>query len=156
MNVGLISGGKAPNIVPETCTCIGEIRSDRHEKALACVTELQTNLKAVEEKYGVEGKLKTEVYLHAYHTPEDSAVVRHFQAACSKLKFPGELMATFGGSDNNHFVEHGIEGIVVSCGMYGAHSLQEYTLEEDLEKGAELVAQLLLTQDESLEWDYVI
>lgn len=156
MNVGQIFGGQAPNIVPEECSCIGEIRSDRHENALACVSELHAALKAVKEKHGVEGKLRTEVYIHAYHTPEDSPVVRHFQDACSALDLPGELMKTFGGSDNNHFVEHGIEGIVISCGMYNVHSLQEYAREEDLQKGAELVAQLLLPQGESLEWDYVI
>ena len=51
---------------------------------------------------------------------------------------------TFGGSDCNTFAEHGIRGIVLSCGMYQPHSTREYTTVEDLEKGAALVEELIL------------
>lgn len=149
MNVGLVSGGSAPNIVPEECVCTGEIRSSRHERALACVSELNDRMHEVAESRGVRGKLRTQVHLHSYHTPEDADSVRHFQSACRKLSLPGELRETFGGSDNNHFVENGLDGIVLSCGMYEAHSLKEYTMEEDLEKGAALVAELMQPQGES-------
>lgn len=34
LNIGKISGGEGTNIIPELCTCEGEIRSYSHEKAL--------------------------------------------------------------------------------------------------------------------------
>ena len=66
------------------------------------------------------------------------------QKACEILGFSGELTGTFGGSDNNSFAKNGIEGLVLSNGMYNAHSTREYTTVDDLYKGAELIGQLIL------------
>ena len=70
--------------------------------------------------------------------------MKHFRRAAHKLGLTGKLTETFGGSDCNTFAEHGIRGIVLSCGMYQAHSTREYTTVEDLEKGASLVEALIL------------
>lgn len=40
-------------------------------------------------------------------------------------------------------VNKGIEGVVLSCGMNNAHSVNEYIELEDLIKGAELVGALI-------------
>lgn len=34
---------------------------------------------------------------------------------------------TFGGSDNNVFAQHGIEGLVIATSMNQVHSCREYT-----------------------------
>ena len=77
-------------------------------------------------------------------TPLESKSVTDFQKACEILGFSGELTGTFGGSDNNSFAKNGIEGLVLSNGMYNAHSTREYTTVDDLYKGAELIGQLIL------------
>lgn len=82
--------------------------------------------------------------LTAYETPLESKSVTDFQKACEILGFSGELTGTFGGSDNNSFAKNGIEGLVLSNGMYNAHSTREYTTIDDLYKGAELIGQLIL------------
>lgn len=82
--------------------------------------------------------------LTAYETPLESKAVTDFQKACEILGFSGELTGTFGGSDNNSFAKNGIEGLVLSNGMYNAHSTLEYTTVDDLYKGAELIGQLIL------------
>ena len=82
--------------------------------------------------------------LTAYDTPLESKSVTDFQKACEILGFSGELTGTFGGSDNNSFAKNGIEGLVLSNGMYNAHSTREYTTVDDLYKGAELIGQLIL------------
>ena len=82
--------------------------------------------------------------LTAYETPLESKSVTDFQKACEILGFSGELTGTFGGSDNNSFAKNGIEGLVLSNGMYNAHSTREYTTVDDLYKGAELIEQLIL------------
>lgn len=53
------------------------------------------------------------------------------------------MTETSGGSDNNVIVNKGIEGVVLSCGMNNAHSVNEYIELEDLIKGAELVGALI-------------
>lgn len=82
--------------------------------------------------------------LTAYETPLESKSVTDFQKACEILGFSGGLTGTFGGSDNNSFAKNGIEGLVLSNGMYNAHSTREYTTVDDLYKGAELIGQLIL------------
>ncbi len=87
-----------------------------------------------------------EIHLTAYETSEESEAVRRFRAACKKIGLPGVVTETFGGSDNNCFAQHGIEGLVLSCGMYQAHSVKEYTTTEDLYHGAALIAALILEE----------
>lgn len=82
--------------------------------------------------------------LTAYETTLESKSVTDFQKACEILGFSGGLTGTFGGSDNNSFAKNGIEGLVLSNGMYNAHSTREYTTVDDLYKGAELIGQLIL------------
>ena len=79
----------------------------------------------------------SQIHLFAYETPLESKSVTDFQKACEILGFSGELTGTFGGSDNNSFAKNGIEGLVLSNGMYNAHSTREYTTVDDLYKGAE-------------------
>ena len=79
----------------------------------------------------------------AYEVKEEEPVVRQFVKACQALGISPKLTSTFGGSDNNNFALHGIRGIVLSCGMYQCHSVEEYTTLEDLNKGASLIATIL-------------
>ena len=142
-NVGLIKGGTATNIVPEACMVQGEIRSFAHEKALVCMENVKSIFEKEAKKAGASCDTEMEIHLEAYETEKTEVVVRHFQKACEMLELPGGLTETFGGSDNNSFAKHGIPGLVLSNGMYQAHSTKEYTTCEDLEKGAQLIARLI-------------
>ena len=69
-------------------------------------------------------------------------MVQRFQQACQQLRLAGELTETFGGSDQNPLSQHGIQGIVLSNGMYKMHTTSEYTRVEDLWQGSRLVEAL--------------
>nr|WP_294527407.1 M20/M25/M40 family metallo-hydrolase [uncultured Blautia sp.] len=149
-NIGTVTGGKLVNIVPEKCTCKGEIRSYSHQKALDLLEKVKVSFaEAVREKGG-SFSMEHEVNLHAYETDRDAQVVKRFERACEKLSLPCTLTETFGGSDNNNFALHGISGIVISCGMYQCHSTEEYTYERDLKTGAALVAALVSERETEL------
>lgn len=143
VNIGTIQGGKATNIVPETCTCQGEIRSYSHERALQLAAAVKDAFETEAKAAGASWKAEVNIDLTAYRTDEDAPVVRRFVRACGRLGLEAELTRTFGGSDNNNFAGHGISGIVLSCGMYEVHSVREYTTVRDLELGARLVAELI-------------
>lgn len=143
LNIGLINGGEATNIVPASCVVSGEIRSYSHEKALQVLKNVREQFRQAAEERHAEASLESTVDLTAYQTKEDSAPVRHFKKACDSLGIAWELTRTFGGSDNNNFAQKGISGIVLSCGMYEVHSVREYTKIRDLEQGAQLVAGLI-------------
>lgn len=143
MNVGTITGGRANNIVPESCVVTGEVRSLCHEKAYRIINEIQKAFEESAEAFQAEVTFEIEEHLVAYHTPEEHSVVKRFKKACEKLGLPGETKSTLGGSDNNILALHGITGIVLSCGMQQVHSTKEYTEAGDLVKGAMLVAELM-------------
>lgn len=143
LNIGTIQGGTATNIVPDSCTCEGEIRSYSHKKALEQEALLRQLFQSAAEEAGADFRMESSIDLTAYETDASASAVKRFERACRNLGLSGTLTRTFGGSDNNHFARQGISGIVLSCGMHEAHSVREYTTVKDLKQGAALVAELL-------------
>ena len=147
VNVGTIHGGKGTNIVPPQAVLEGEIRSFVHEEALAQLTALRERAQAAAAAFGGSCDFSYRQHLHAYRIAEDEPVVRRFLRVCREAGAAGTLTRTFGGSDNNAFYSHGIHGIVLSCGMYGAHTTGEYTTADDLTMAARLVAGLMTSEE---------
>lgn len=143
-NVGLISGGTGTNIVPATCVVRGEVRSYDHKKAVAQAEHMKSLFEAAARAEGGEVAVTLSEACHAYRTPLDAPVVRHFEAACRACGLPSAQGApTFGGSDNNVAVACGISGIVIANGMRLAHSTREHVLPGDLCTIQRLVEALL-------------
>ncbi len=145
-NIGTITGGTAKNIVPEQCVCIGEVRSFSHEKALQWIEIINRAFADAAERFGASFEMETQEVLRAYRVPNNAPVVSRFQRACAALGLSGTLRSTFGGSDNHNYLNAGISGIVISCGMQCVHSTEENISIPELMNGAALVAQLI--QDE--------
>ena len=143
LNIGTIAGGAQANVVPERCVCTGEIRSSDHAEALQTVETVRLAFETAAERYGAQVHVESEVRIKAYRTSTDAVCVKRFQAACQELGLDGTLIETFGGSDNNSLAEHGIEGIVLSCGFVNPHSTTEYVRMRDLLVGAQLVEALI-------------
>ena len=133
LNIGTISGGTAANIVSGECIVKGEVRSLEQSRA----AELFENVKKVfgdtAKKYGAEAEIKHCVDLTAYNTPKDGRAAKLFENACRKCGIEPKLITTFGGSDNNNFALHGIEGLVLAVGYVNAHTCGEYIYIKDLE-----------------------
>ncbi|MDO5389583.1 MAG: M20/M25/M40 family metallo-hydrolase [Eubacteriales bacterium] len=142
-NIGTISGGEAVNIVPEICRCTGEIRGYDHRAVMACVEQTRENFMKHAHKAEAHCTFDYSINAVAYQIDKNASVVKRFEQSCKALGIKPELITTFGGSDNNNFVLHGIQGIVLSCGMFQVHSTKEYALVEELKKGAALVAELM-------------
>ena len=145
-NIGLIEGGSGTNIVPEKCIVKGEIRSYSHEKATRCVEEVGNTFKKVAEKHGAESELTCEVHLIAYETAKDSVPVKRFERVSKKLGLAGNLVETFGGSDNNVFAQHGIEGLVIATSMNNVHTCQEYCSIPEIAQVSRILLRLLNCQ----------
>ena len=142
VNVGLIEGGSAPNIVPDKVVITGEIRSLSHEKALEQAKLIEETFLRAVDGTGARVTHDVKVNFKAYHTEEYSATVRRFIRACNRVGANAVLQTTFGGSDNNRLAEHGIEGIVIACGMNNVHTTKEYTSVVDLTLSAEVTLAL--------------
>ena len=120
----------------------GEIRSYIHEKALEQLNRIEEIFRASAGCYGGEAEVTCRIGTYAYETSMESTVVRRMWDVCEKLGFPFLPKESFGGSDNNVLAAHGIEGIVLACGMEQVHSVQEYTTVQALAETAELLTAL--------------
>ncbi len=148
VNIGHIEGGvKATNIVPDTCFLMGEIRSYSHEQALEEMKKIEALFREEAEKAGGSCEVHSTVPIHAYQVPEEHAGVLRFRRACERLKLPGTLNPTFGGSDQSNLSLHGISGLVLSSAMEQVHSCSEFTTVSGLETAAELVKLLMQDRD---------
>ena len=146
INIGTVTGGTADNIVPETCTVTGEVRSFDHAQALRKLDELHLIFAQAAERFGCQCAFTSEIFCRAYRVDPDGEAARLFQDACRAAGLEGRLTVTYGGSDNNHFCLHGLQGLVVAPGMNSCHSCQEYTSADELTRAARLAEALILAR----------
>lgn len=144
LNIGMIEGGKATNIIPEICAIQGEIRSYVHEKALSQLNIIENIAREVTKEQKASYKIEKTFNSIAYKVEENHPVVTRFEEACRELGYETQLISTFGGSDNNNFFKNGITGIVLACGMNKVHSCEEYTEVEELVRCTNLVMKLIM------------
>lgn len=146
-NVGIINGGKATNIVPDSCTIVGEIRSFDDADAENRYNQVKEICLKSAEELGAKADVDFTRSVTAFETDENSITVQRFKKACEKTGVDCVLQPTFGGSDNNVLACHGIEGIVVATAMNNCHTVNEYTSVEQLEKAAQLAYNLMISED---------
>lgn len=148
VNIGTIQGGLATNIVPEACQFEGEIRGFDHEAALHSLRQVEKICQNATTELGAQVDFHYEIRTVAYQHAPDSAVAQRFARICQQLEVPVEFTRTFGGSDNNTFAEHGIQGLVLASVMHRCHSCQEYTTVEELEQLCQITLALMTDEQE--------
>jgi len=147
VNIGLIEGGKARNIVSDLCIIKGEIRSLTHDKALEEGKNMERIFSEITSASHAVLEFSTEFGCLSYKVEEKHPVVKRFQKVCEELGYETRFTSTFGGSDNNNFMRYGITGIVIACGMNQVHSSAEYTHIDELVKCANIVLKLITRKE---------
>lgn len=147
VNIGTIHGGTADNVVADTCTVTGEVRSFSDDDAKAMCGAVEEQFRTAAESDGASVTFGHTDLCTACQTPESAPVVKRFLRACRKAGLAGTLTQTYGGSDNNVFMQHGITGIVAAAGMNNCHSRSEYTSLGELTRAADMILQLISDPD---------
>lgn len=147
LNFGILHGGKLTNIVPDEVCAEGEIRSFRHERALELLEKVRSVFEKTAKDAGAVTEIQSEIHLTAYERNENEEVVTRFKKAAERIGIRPETVKTMGGSDNHSFNQNGIKGIVLSCGMQNVHTTEEFIEIADLLSGADLIAELLATDE---------
>jgi tripeptide aminopeptidase len=144
-NIGIISGGKATNIVPDEVTLKGEVRS-RNEKKLEKYTE---QLKKIIDDTAQEFKAKAEVKInkeyYCYNLSSDDLVVRIAMKAAKDIGLEPLLHPSGGGSDANVFNKKNFPSVDLAIGMEKVHTVDEYILIKNLKNTAEYVLSIINT-----------
>jgi tripeptide aminopeptidase len=142
-NVGMIRGGLARNIVPETCEVVAETRSRRQSKLERQKNAMVRAFERAAKKHRAKLDIKMRFAYPAYHIPARAPIVQHTSAAMERIGRKPVLGVAGGGSDANQFNAHGIQSIVASIGIEKMHSTQEFIPVPELVKCAELALELV-------------
>ncbi|SHJ47036.1 M20/M25/M40 family metallo-hydrolase [Parasporobacterium paucivorans] len=143
VNVGVIEGGTATNIVPARCTIRGEVRSFSNEKALKVLADIAETFRSTAAGYGA-GCEWIEVHnCIAFEIEKSHPVIKRYERACEERGISTVLVETFGGSDHNVYAQKGIKGIVISTAMNRVHTCDEYSDIKELVNSSEVVVNLL-------------
>ena len=148
-NIGMIHGGAGTNIVSESCTVKGEIRSLKHERALALLKQYKSAFEKEAAALGATLVWSDTVNIIAYETPLEGSAVAAYRRAVEQEGLTLSLYKTFGGSDQNVFAQHGIEGLVIATSMNRVHTCQEYCSIPEIAQVSRILLGLLNGSDSS-------
>ncbi len=151
-NIGTIEGGNAINIIPNTVTVRGEVRSHDETKLKA---QTEHMIRAVEEAAarhelrldGVtqHGQVTCEVQrdYDRLFVPEGARIVELVREAACALGREMTLWRTGGASDANILCAKGLEVANVGTGQQEVHTVREHLHLGDMVRSAELVLETL-------------
>ena len=151
-NIGLIEGGIAVNIIPNSVHLKGEARSHSEEKLeqqtrhmLRCLEEAAARytLELDGNRFQASVEAKIERDYDRMDIPEGSSIVRLVRSAGRKLGIEVKTMATGGGCDANVLNKKGLEVANLSTGMREIHTVKEWLDLNDLYISAQIVLEIV-------------
>ncbi|MCK4241123.1 MAG: M20/M25/M40 family metallo-hydrolase [Candidatus Atribacteria bacterium] len=133
-NIGIISGGKATNIIPDKVVLKGEVRSRDNEKIEDYIDKLQETLENLAKKTNAITEIEIKKNFDGYKLSSTSPIVKVAIKAAESIGLRPELCSGGGGTDANIFNEKGILSINLAVGMMNVHTIGEWIYIEDLER----------------------
>lgn len=133
-NIGIISGGRAINIVPDRVELKGEARSLDDDKREAQTRHMTEALRKAAQRFGAKVDLDVELLYPRMNLEESSPVVKAAVQASRAAGLNPKLGQTGGGSDANIFIGYGIPTVNIGVGMKKVHTTEEYIKITDLDR----------------------
>lgn len=136
-NVGVISGGRATNIVPDEVEIRGEYRSRDEGYLYALLNNLEKASSIVEEGGG-----KTKLEYRKEYTRfdlKDSEFLKKTIEAMKESGYTPNVVYGGGGSDANIFNELGITTLLLGISGGEAHSTREYAKISEIIDGCKML-----------------
>lgn len=131
-NIGIISGGKATNIVPDSVLIKGEVRSLSALKKENQVNQMVKIIKDVVKANNTTANIVVDIAYPGFSLDENSKVVQLAVEAAKEIGLEANLTKTGGGSDANVLNYRGISLANLAVGMQKVHTTKEYILVQDL------------------------
>ena len=135
----MIDGGLAPNIVPEVCEIVIDMRCPDEEKLEHLKNETVSLFRNTVEMGG--GSLEVEVkdVAPGVNLSTEHATVKIAISAAERLNFPVTTGFTGGCSDANFLCGMGLPTVLLATGMDKIHTTEECLALEDLNNAARWV-----------------
>jgi len=142
LSIGVISGGHAPNIVPDQA----RLTMDRRMLPGETPEQVREEIEAALRRHGVEDVEVVECRMEKapLATPDDHPAVVACQTALQRAGLPIEPGTVAFGTDAGVFAQHALPGVVIGPGsIERAHTAREYVELEQLEAAADLFTAIL-------------
>jgi tripeptide aminopeptidase len=143
-NVGTIAGGSAINVVPERCTILAEVRSQREQRAEEILAEL---LDCVHEAANLpececDVDVTVERTFSGYRTSPSAPAVRAAESALRACGYEPVRIASGGASDANALIAAGLPVVNLANGTERNHEPGERVSAAALEATLEIALAL--------------
>jgi tripeptide aminopeptidase len=132
VNVALVRGGSAMNVVPDSSHVTVDVRAIEHGAGEAVAAEVERTLRREAELAGCQVDVEIERPYSAYRLGPDSRALRLALAAFSRLGLESAPWETRGGSDANVFCKRGLDCVNLTHGVVGFHAPDERVAVSDL------------------------
>lgn len=145
MNLGVIEGGDALNIVAPSAVIRGEARSHSDEALEALLNQIEEVCHEIEENYNHRGTVRF-IPTHKYSrfsVPGDHPGIGMAEAACRKLGITPRIARMNIGSDAHVLNHGGIPTVVLGMGFHFSHSLGEFIYVDELEQVTQVVWEII-------------
>ena len=139
LSVDRIDGGLAPNIVPEACEIVIDMRCPNQTKLERLKNETVEIFRNVVEAKGGAVEVAVKEVAPGVNLNTDHATVKLAATAAEKLGFPVSTGFTGGCSDANFLCGMGLPTVLLATGMDKIHTTEERLALEDLYNAASWV-----------------
>jgi tripeptide aminopeptidase len=151
-NIGVIVGGEATNIIPDSVTLKGEVRSHSPDKLRLHTSRIESIFNETvsgwhDQTGGISSRpafsFSAIPQYPALRLSQDDAVIQRITKASDSLGRQLRYIVAGGGSDANIFNGHGLKTAILSTGMQHVHSTNECIDLKDMLRTAELLIAML-------------
>jgi tripeptide aminopeptidase len=141
-NIGMINGGRAVNIIPDTAVVKGEVRSLDVKKLENQRKSMVKAALEAEAAVGVGVEIKVDRVYEGFSFELKDPLVQLAIEGGKAMGIKMEVHPSGGGSDANFFNTIGIKSIVLSIGAREPHTINESVKVKDLQKLCRLCAEI--------------
>jgi len=131
-NMGVIEGGKATNIIPDSCFIQGEVRSLNRKKMDSLTTQITSEFTRVAEAAGARSEVRVTFQYPEFRLNKGLPAFKIAAKAAGKAGLKISYETSGGGSDANIINALGITAANLGIGMQQVHTTEEFLLLSDL------------------------
>jgi tripeptide aminopeptidase len=142
-NYGMISGGKARNVVCNYLEIKGEARGHDDKELKEYLAEVDKVFYGTGKERGAKVEIDYKVQYEAFHVKEDEEVIRLAFGVMEDMGLKPEILSAGAGNDGNYFNKYGIKSVGLAVGYNNIHTEEEEQSISELVKCGEMVAGLI-------------